>query len=277
MQFWQARLVDSLLIHCAAQQYRSTTLLFTMTRTKATHHTVLNSNQPLCLTCLCYNTSKTRHDPTLRYFKRHGQSCKATKASLFAKTAYNWITSYLWEGSCMHLFVLMFVHAHVPCLDFRDSESQLKTYHGKMGNNSVFAKSWKPRCILCTVYNVVIFGYSIQTRKEGGPKEVQNMNIDDIGNFWGSRLVCVEVPGDDPNLGVFHAPILFKRWSRFQKNQTTRGKNHPDGIHQGRKRLLRLKIKTSINRNVATICYSPNCHNGAIVPRFNDGLHGSCR
>lgn len=223
---------------------------------------------------LQYFETTTRPNTTV--LQRHGQSCKATKASLFAKTAYNWITSYLWEGSCMHLFVLMFVHAHVPCLDFRDSESQLKTYHGKMGNDSVFAKSWMPRCISCTVCNVVDLGIVSRLEKKVGLKK---------SKIW--ILIILEISGIDACLcwstWRWSKPWRFPRSNPIQtlitlsEESTTRGKNHPDGIHQGRKRLLRLKIKTSINRKVATICYSPNCHNSSIVPRFNDGLHGSCR
>ena len=180
---------------------------------------------------LQYFETTTRPHTTV--LQRHGQSCKATKASLFAKTAYNRITSYLWEGSCMHLFVLMFVHTHAPCLDFRDSESQLKTYHGKMGNDSVFAKSWKPRCILCTIYNVVNFGYSIQTRKEGGPKEVQNMNIDDIGNFWDRGLSVLKYLEMIQTLAFFTLQSYSNADHAFRRINNPR--KEPSGWHSSRK------------------------------------------
>lgn len=262
MQFWQARLVDSLLIHCAAQQ---------------THRTVLNSNQPLCLTCLCYNTSKPPHDLTLRYFKDMDRAARLQRLH-FLQRPHTIESHHIFEKGhvciflswclCMRMFHVL--TSATVSLSWKRIMAKWATTLCLQNHESLDA------CILCSVCNVVGLGIVSRLVKKVGLKK---------SKIW--ILIILEISGIDACLcwstWRWSKPWRFPRSNPIQtlitlsEESTTRGKNHPDGIHQGRKRLLRLKIKTSINRKVATICYSPICHNSSIVPRFNDGLHGSCR
>ena len=249
MQFWQARLVDSLLIHCAAQQ---------------THRTVLNSNQPLCLTCLCYNTSKPPHDPTLRYFKDMDRAARLQRLH-FLQRPHTIESHHIFEKGhvciflswclCMRMFHVL--TSATVSLSWKRIMAKWATTLCLQNHESLDA------CILCSVCNVVGLGIVSRLVKKVGLKKVQNMNIDNIGNFWDRRLSVLKYLEMIQTLAFSTLQALFKRWSRFQKNQQPEERTIRMAFIKEGSVLLRLKIKTSINRKVATICYSPIYHNSS--------------
>ncbi len=146
MKFWQARLVDSLLIHCAAQQYRSTTLHYCSLwcAPNNTPHCI-EFHQLLCLTFLCYNISKPPHDPTLWYFKAMDRAARL-RTLHFMQRSHTIESRHVFEKR--HVCISSFW-----CLRMR--MSHVLTLRHRVSDKNVPKKNW-PRLCACKLMKVYI-------------------------------------------------------------------------------------------------------------------------